>query len=266
MEYACLPSCSNVDPYLVPFTLSNLTLSPGYYTNQSSDFTSDPFNNGYSLSSFFTNHFQPAIYYMTVRAVTASGQEVVGTSNGITIDITPPQLVGSVEHFDVEFSATQPTEYQGNNHTIAAKWQFVDLESGIVNYDWAIGSYPGGNDVQGYMSVGLTTNASNSTLEGTLIHNTTYYISVRATNGAMLVKEVTSTGITYIATELNSSALELIVEVTHVEVFEFRHDNISGVAPIVLRTDRTDTAAVSWRNVSADVSQICKYIRMYGVS
>ena len=224
------------------FTLSNLTLSPGYYINQSSDITSDPFNNGYSLSSFFTSHFQPTVYHVSVRAVTASGEEVIGSSNGITIDITLPQLVGSVEHFDVEFSATQPTQYQGNNHTIAAKWQFVDLESGIINYAWAIGSYPGGDDVQGYVSVGLAINASNSSLEGYLIHNTTYYVSVRATNGALLVKEVTSTGITYIATELNSSALELIVEVTHVEVFEFPPENISGVAPLVLRTDRTDTA------------------------
>lgn len=259
MEYACLPSCSNVDPYLVPFTLSNLTLSPGYYINQSDDFTSDPFNNEYTLSSFFTNHFQPAVYFIAVRAITASGQEVIGTSNGVTIDITSPQLVGSIEHFDVEFSPTQPTEYQGNNHTISAKWQFVDLESGIINYDWAIGSYPGGDDIQAYVSVGLATSASNTSLEGYLTHNRTYYTTVRATNGALLVKEVTSSGITYIATELNSSALELIVEVTHVEMFQFPSDNDSDVAPIVLRTDRTDTASVSWKDVSDDVSQICKY-------
>lgn len=259
MEYGCTSSCSSIDPYLIPLTLSNLSLAPGYYVNQSEDFTTDPFNNGYSLSSFFTNHFQPAIYYVLVKAVTASGQEVVGTSNGITIDITPPQLVGSVEHFDVEFSPTQPTEYQGNNHTIAAKWQFVDLESGIVNYAWAIGSYPGGDDVQAYTSVGLVTSVSNTNLAGNLTHNTTYYISVRATNGALLVQEVTSSGITYIATELNSTALELIVSITHVEVFQFPAENNSNVSPFVLRTDRTDNAAVSWVNVSADVSQICKY-------
>lgn len=263
MDYACLPSCTDVDPYIVPFTLSNLTLSSGYYINQSDDLTTDPFNNGYSLSSYFTSHFQPAVYYMSVRAITASGQDIVGVSNGITIDITPPQLIGSIEHFDVEFSPTQPTEYQGNNHTVTAKWQFVDLESGIIDYNWAIGSYPGGDDIQAYVSVGLATSAANTSLEGYLIHNATYYVSVRATNGALLVKEVTSSGITYIATELNSSALELIVEVSHVEVFQFPADSSSDVAPNVLRTDRTDSAAVSWKNVSSDVSQICKYIRMH---
>ena len=258
MEYACRPSCSNVDPYLVPITLSNLTLTPGYYVNQSDDFTNGPFNNGFTLSSFFTNHFQPAVYYVSVKAITASGQEVIGTSNGITIDVSPPQLVGTIEHFDIEFSPTQPTEYQGNNHTIAAKWQFVDLESGIINYDWAIGSYPGGDDIQDYESVRLATTASNTDVEGNLTHNATYYVTVRAINGALLVKEVTSAGITYIATELNSTALELIVRVSHVEVFEFLAVNSSAVGPIVLRTDRTDTAAVSWEGVSPDVSQICK--------
>ena len=260
MEYACQPSCSNVDPYLVPVTLSNLTLTPGYYVNQSDDISISPFNNGLTLSSFFTNHYQPAVYYVAIKAITASGQEVIGTSNGVTIDITPPQLVGSIEHFDVEFSLTQPTEYQGNNHTITAKWLFVDLESGIINYDWAIGSYPGANDVQDYVSVGLATTASNSNLEGNLTHNTTYYITVRATNGAYLVKEIISSGITYIATELNSTALELIVMVSHIEVFEFQAVNSSSIGPIVLRTDRTDTAAVSWNGVSPDVSQICKSV------
>ena len=260
MEYACQPSCSNIDPYLMPITLSNLTLASGYHINQSDDFTSGPFNNGFTLSSFFTNHFQPAIYYVSVKAITASGQEVIGTSNGITIDITPPQIVDSIEHFDVEFSLTQPTEYQGNNHTIAAKWQFVDLESGIINYDWAIGSYPGGDDIQDYVSVGLSTAASNTDLEGNLTHNSTYYVTVRATNGALLFKEVTSSGITYIATELNSTALQLIVRVSHVEVFEFPAVNSSEVGPTVLRTDRTDTAAVSWEGVSADVSQICTFM------
>ena len=260
MEYACLPSCSDVDPYLIPFTLSNLTLTPGYHTNQSDDSSINPFNNGYSLSSFFTSYFQPAVYYVAVKAIAASGQEVVGTSNGIIIDITPPQLIGLIEHFDVEFSPTQPTEFQGNNHTIAAKWQFVDLESDVINYDWAIGSYPGGDDIQGYVSLGLATSASNTSLEGYLMHNNTYYVTVRATNGALLVKEATSSGITFIATDLNSSALELIVEVSHFETFEFRAENVT---PVILRTDRTDSATVSWKNVSDDVSQICKCLPHY---
>lgn len=256
MEYACLPSCASDDPYLVLFTLSNLTLDPGYYTNQSA---TDPLGNRYTLSSFFTNYFQPAVYYLVVKAITASGQEVVGTSNGITIDVTPPQLIGSIEHFDVEFSPTQPTVFQGNNHTIAARWQFVDLESDIINYAWAIGSYLGGDDIQDYVSVGLATSASNSTLEGYLTHNSTYYISVRATNGALLVKEATSSGITFIATELNSSALELIVRASYVEIFQFPAEDNFDMTSVVLRTIRTDGASVSWENVSSDVSQICKY-------
>ena len=260
MEFACQPSCSNVDPYLVPVTLSNLTLIPGYYVNQSDDIRNSLFNNGFSLSSFFTSHYQPAVYYVSIKAITASREEVIGTTNGVIVDITPPQLVGSIEQFDVEFSPTQPTEYQGNNHTITAKWQFIDLESGIISYDWAIGSYPGGNDVQDYVSVGLATTASNTSLEGNLTHNTTYYITVRATNGAYLVEEITSSGITYIATELNSTALELLVMVSHIEVFEFRAANGSNVGPMVLRTDRTDTATVSWNGVSLDVSQICKFV------
>jgi len=235
-----------------------LILVAGYYTNQSDDFSNDLLNTGYSLSSFFSNRFQPAVYYVAVKAITASGQEVIGFSNGVTIDTTPPEQSSPIQHFDVEFSTTQPTAFQGNNHTISARWHFTDLESGIVNYKWAIGSYFGGDDIQGYMSVGLETSASNISLEGYLVHNITYYISVRATNGALLVKEATSTGITYIATELNAAHLELIVMPSYVGTFQYPAFNNTDIAVFILRTRRTFQAAISWENVSADVSQICK--------
>lgn len=199
---------------------------------------------------------------MAVKAITASGQEVIGFSNGVTIDTTPPEQRSPIEHFDVEFSATQPTEFQGNNHTISARWQFTDLESGIIDYAWAIGSYPGGDDIQGFASVGLDTSASNTNLEGYLIHNHTYYVSVRATNGALLIKEATSTGITYVATELNATELELIVKPSFVGTFQYPGFNDYDMAVFILRTRQVYQAAISWENVSADVSQICKSIML----
>jgi len=198
------------------------------------------------------------VYYVAVKAITASGQEVIGFSNGVTIDTTPPEPSNPIEHLDVEFSTTQPTSFQGNNHTISARWQFTDLESGIINYEWAIGSYPGGDDIQGYVSVGLETSTSNATLEGYLVHNITYYVSVRATNGALLVKEATSTGITYIATELDAAHLKLIVRPSYVGTFQYPAFDDTDMAVFILRTRQTFQAAISWENVSTDVSQICK--------
>ncbi|MBI4565161.1 MAG: hypothetical protein HY716_10760 [Planctomycetes bacterium] len=59
---------------------------------------------------------------------------------------------------------------------------FGDEWSPIVAYKWAIGTTPGGTDVQAWRDVGLATAASNGALN--LHIGNFYYVSVRATSQA----------------------------------------------------------------------------------
>lgn len=249
-DYSCDPNCTITDPYIITLTFPNLTLSPGYPAppNQS-----DPS----ALAAFTSSEwFQPATYYVTVAAITASGKRVTSTSNGVTIDVSPPVLTSSIEHFDVSFSTKEPVRFQGNNNTISARWRFDDQQSGIVGHMWAIGTAPFGTNVQDYLSVGLSTEVVAADL--TLRHNVTYYVSVVARNGVGLVANVTSEGVTYIATVLNETLLRTLVNVEFTELLTFTDEN--GVMSRVSRTDRDFRASVSWEGVGQDIEDICKYI------
>lgn len=205
---------------------------------------------------YLPHYFQPAVYYITVEAITASGQNVRTSSNGVVIDTTPPQLVRDIEHYDVLFSEDEPTRFQASNDTISAQWRFRDLESGIVEYLWSIGSYPSGEDIQGLESTGTASQAVNRSLSGLLRHNTTYYISVIARNGAGLNASATSSGITVIEMELNGTQLQSAFQVAHTDVLVVTGEN--GTVGEVLITDNEQRAAVSWRGISSDIEEICE--------
>ena len=252
------------DPYIIPILFTNLTLAPGYtvQTNQSDGEFGFESTNGMTsntLSSLVTNHFQPAVYFVTVEATTASGYRFRATSNGVTIDTTPPILDFPIDQFDVSFSLTEPTRFQGNDNAIAAAWSISDLQSGVVEYQWAIGTTPYGDDTQTFESVGMATSAINTQLSSNLQDNTTYYVTVLAINSAGLSANVTSDGITYIATELNVTELEsfVILEFTDV-VLTIDGDN--GTQVDVVRVEREDRASVRWEGVGEDVEEICKCV------
>ena len=208
------------------------------------------------MISLLTDHFQPSVYYITVEAITASGRHITSSSNGVIIDTTPPEVVSSIEHFDVSFSTVIPTRFQGNNNTISARWLFRDLQSGIVEYLWAIGTRPFSVDVQMFESVGIATEAVNSNLSSVLQPNTTYYVTVIAINGAGVRSNATSGGITYVATELNRTELEVLVRVEFTEVISVVGEN--GMQLDILRAEREDRASVSWEGVGEDVEQTCE--------
>jgi hypothetical protein len=67
--------------------------------------------------------------------------------------------------------------------TIRANWNgFQDNSGSIAEYRWAIGTTPGGTNVQEWVSVGTSTQATNSTLSLTLYSS--YFVSVRAYDAA----------------------------------------------------------------------------------
>lgn len=72
--------------------------------------------------------------------------------------------------------------FQASFETIAAQWSVDDEESGIDEFQWAIGTIAGGEQLQTYTSVGRNTHASTSQL--VLAHGMQVYVTVLATNGA----------------------------------------------------------------------------------
>ncbi len=66
--------------------------------------------------------------------------------------------------------------------------------STIQEYLWAIGSQAGATDMQNFTSVGLDQIGTNDNLSDSLFHNHTYYITLRAINGAGLTTTIQCPG------------------------------------------------------------------------
>lgn len=245
-NYSCNQTCASINPYTFNFTLYNLTLSPGSYSAQLSSTAQQQPGSNFPA-------FLPATYYITVEAVSASGQRVQSSTNGITVDTTPPLPSSPVLHYDVAYSTSEPVSFQGNNSTIMASWGFSDPESGVVRYEWAVGSTPYGQDLQPFVSVGTATLGVNGSLLGVLRNNVPYYATVRAYNGAGLSWTATSRGVTYVATSLNGTALALLVQVVAYSRFVASNQTV-----LVIQAE--SAVNVTWKNVFKDVQSICMSI------
>ena len=74
---------------------------------------------------------------------------------------------------------------------------------------WAIGTQPGGTDIQDFVSVGLEQIASNSDLAGYLFHNHTYYVTLRGINGAGIAKTINCPGMFIITLHIVTSIINI---------------------------------------------------------
>ena len=111
-------------------------------------------------------------YHYRVNSADGSGNPAISADNTITTpdDTAPRQPVVT----DDGASTTSLTE-------LHATWASSDPESGIVEYQYAIGTTAGGTDVVGWTSVGTNTEVTRTGL--TLKWGTAYYFSVKAKNG-----------------------------------------------------------------------------------
>ncbi|XP_046569939.1 uncharacterized protein LOC124278266 [Haliotis rubra] len=129
---------------------------------------------------------------------------------------------------------------------------FKDTDSGITHFSYAVGTYPGGQDVQPFISAGLVHNAhiSNITLE----NGKTYYTTVKAydrlghstsaTSDAVLV-DVTppKSGDIFIGNTLDSHTVVSVDRLNvHWTGFE---DHESGILSTYLAIGTTNTGTVS---------------------
>ncbi|XP_078658232.1 uncharacterized protein LOC144903715, partial [Branchiostoma floridae x Branchiostoma belcheri] len=128
-------------------------------------------------------------YYVTVRATDHVGLQTTSTSAGLTIDTTPPSVTNT--RIDVG------GRYLMSTDVVAVNWDglFFDLESGVKEYAWCVGSQPGHDDIMLYVDVGPEEQASSdsSTSLG-LLEGHTYFVTVKATNWAGLVTTASSYG------------------------------------------------------------------------
>ncbi|XP_078660674.1 uncharacterized protein LOC144905141 [Branchiostoma floridae x Branchiostoma belcheri] len=179
-RYSCDMNCTVDDITLHHASINNLHLSTHKMITQDNVTTSTP-----------------ALYYITIKAVSGSGRFAVSSSDGVYVDATPP-VFESLYHVDLSWSEDEPSDFQGSNSTIAVSWEAYDIESQVVEYLWAIGTAPFSTDIQDYVSVGLATSASNSQLEGSLQPLQTYYATVIAVNAAGLNTTKSTTGVTFL--------------------------------------------------------------------
>lgn len=115
------------------------------------------------------------------QAVVNSGFFIIyrfrdGSYGAVTPDVTPPTKPVVTDGGALTASRTE----------LSASWTAEDPESGIREYQYAIGKTPGGSDVRPF-----TTTTQNSVVVSglNLELNTTYYFAVRAINNAGLVSE-----------------------------------------------------------------------------
>ena len=102
------------------------------------------------------------------------------------VDWTPPSDPSPVED---GLGTDIDTVFQTSS--LSANWAVAnDTESGVVDYAFALGTTPGGIDVQNWTNAGLQLFATQNGLS--LIHNQMYYVSVRAQNEAGLFSNVIS--------------------------------------------------------------------------
>ena len=116
--------------------------------------------------------------------VLADAVRLIGPTAGP--DTTPPTPV----------IVTDDGTFQTSTSRLRASWTSVDMESGIVQYEYAIGTTPT-DPGSGYLVPWTSTGtATNVTKVITLTAGTTYYFYVRAQNGAGMVSQGVSDGIT----------------------------------------------------------------------
>ncbi|OGS28063.1 MAG: hypothetical protein A2297_02220 [Elusimicrobia bacterium RIFOXYB2_FULL_48_7] len=128
-------------------------------------------------------------YYFSVKAingvglitsaVNSNGQYVVSID---TNDTTPPTTPAQVRD---GLNTVSETGINYTTITIQANWDAsVDAESGIAKYWWAVGTTPGSSNIKNWTNIGQLTLVDYTGFS--LTPGVTYYVSVKAENGAGL--------------------------------------------------------------------------------
>ncbi|CAH1259274.1 ADGRL2 [Branchiostoma lanceolatum] len=136
---------------------------------------------------------QHLFYFTAVQAVSNITIGSAGVWNGVALDNVQVQRIQFGQQgpsADPNFTAHQTspvylyTRFVHDWTSVHAAWDFVDAESPIVNYSWAIGTVRGGTQLQTFRSVGRNTHAKNNNIR--LDHGILIHVTVVAENAADL--------------------------------------------------------------------------------
>ncbi|MDG2367412.1 MAG: T9SS type A sorting domain-containing protein [Candidatus Marinimicrobia bacterium] len=174
-------------------------------------------------------------YYASVRATDKAGNvSPVMTGDGITIDLSSP-TAGTVND-----GLGPDISYTSSLNTLSGNWTgFTDFTSGIVDYQYAIGTTVNGTEVKNWTSNGIDT--SFSYLDYTLTNSAAYFISVKAIDMVGNVSDTVSSNGVVVDHEI--PLVGLVV------------DGIDGDKAFT----NTDTIYASWSGFADSLSGISHY-------
>ncbi|XP_060577218.1 uncharacterized protein LOC132734491 [Ruditapes philippinarum] len=134
------------------------------------------------------------IYFATVMAYDFTGQFSSSKSEGIKVDTTPPQLKNA--------TITLPSRHISDTEFIEACWTdvFVDMESGISHYSWAVGTHAGYDDIFPFDDTEEECAKTPENTPLTLKEGHAYFVTVKAHNKAGLYAVTSSWAFTVEAT------------------------------------------------------------------
>ncbi|OGR41883.1 MAG: hypothetical protein A2X35_11270 [Elusimicrobia bacterium GWA2_61_42] len=127
------------------------------------------------------------VYYFGVKAVNGVGVEsAVQWSNGQQVDISFPSDIPYV--YD---GLAEDIDYAQSLNTLSANWG-ASAAGGVLEYQYAIGTTPGGTERLGWTTAGLNTSITKPGL--VLAEGATYYFAVKARNANGFSSAVASDG------------------------------------------------------------------------
>ncbi|VDH98959.1 Hypothetical predicted protein [Mytilus galloprovincialis] len=143
-----------------------------------------------------------AAYSIRVGSLNKAGHMSVFETDSVRVDTTPPKVkwlkVGTLVSGEEE--EVGGYVWQASTKGIKAAWSAKDPESGIIGYEVAVGTTPGGTDKLGWTLYGAENDVYVQGLSLEITNLTTYepvyYVSLKAQNGAQLLSSsITSTPI-----------------------------------------------------------------------
>ena len=155
------------------------------------------------------------VYTVQLLETTRAGVSTSSFSESFLIDSTPPvpgvvyDGLGSDQNMNCSENSTfgensqcssrsfenTDVTFTNNTQEIYARWiDFLDNESGIVEYFWCVGWKPMTDDIRVCESTGMRPNGSHFGLS--FKHGDSYYVTVIACNGARMCSAAHSDGVT----------------------------------------------------------------------
>ena len=130
-----------------------------------------------------------ARYISEITCSNGDGFSSTSSSDGVIVDVSPPNA--GVVHDGSSLLAD--VNFQSSTSVVEAVWNpFEDLDSGIVEYRWGLGTTPDDTDAMNFTAVGKMTSGKAENL--LLTHDVRYYVTVEAANGAGMTTRGWSSG------------------------------------------------------------------------